>query len=320
MIARMSSPHRFTRTLSALAFVASTVACGSSSNTEPSSSSSTTTVATSSSSTTSSTTSTTTTTTILLEPFWPEHLSTTELIEAYEDTAASPLVRVTSSTTTSVLLQDGTTDEGEGVEVMETWQGDHIEGHASFRGEVTITTARASGNAALAAVMLTDGIDYVVDEGILYLPRHVATTLHDDITQSGSDWVAIDIASLDPAEIFVANLLAPFQASRLRPIEEEEETVSDLVFTTLDRAAYETETDVVSQRVELDREGALRSFDVRATFVLGSLPGVQIVKVSWDPSDEPFTAATPTGAEDVTAQFMEYVADRTSALFLDSNG
>ncbi|MEZ5245043.1 MAG: hypothetical protein R2707_08110 [Acidimicrobiales bacterium] len=274
----------------------------------------TTTTATTTSTTTSTTTPTTTSTstTVAPVPSWPEELGSTELLDAYGIAADWPLVQVRLSQQTSRLLEDGTTGEGEGIDLAEIWEGDHVEGHAEFRGRDTITIARASGNTELAEIMLGDGIDYVVHEPLLYLPRRVATTLHADITRSGTEWVSIELDRLEPTELFVASLLAPFLAARLRPADDEEDAVHVLRFTTGDRASYSFETDTLSQTVELDTDGALRELAVRATTVLAGAPVVQRYEVGFDPFDGDFAAATPSEADDVTQEFREYVAGRAT--------
>ncbi len=264
-------------------------------------------------------TTTPTTTTAAPTPTWPQQLGASELFDAYAVVVDWPLVRVTFAQSTSRLLGDGTTDEGEGIEVTETWGRGHVEGHAEFHGDETITTARASGNIELAEIMLGDGIDYVLSGDLLYLPRRVATTLHDGIADSGSEWVSIDLTRLDATGVFVAALLAPFRTARLRPIEEDEPAVHELRFSTDDRATYDIETDTVSQTVELDAEGALRSIKVRATLMLGPFPAIQSLEIDYDPLDTEFVVTGPDDADDITEEFKEYVTARTAAVDLDSN-
>ncbi len=239
------------------------------------------------------------------------------IAEAFSRVEGWPTVRATAVLDNAITDATGEIVNGERVTTEEYWENNVTVGSVTFKGLATLLTARTAGNIDLATELALGGSQYIHDKAWLYLPRRIAHTLHDEINEEGTPWVAIQIEGLDDAAHFALRLIAPFTSTRLDPDSQEQFTAT-LTDVIGDYATYQAQIDDIAVTIRIDRSGALRSI---LSLASDSRLGAQRFELTYDP----ITANRPDppdvrDSEDITERFNEYVRLRYEAAPQTLNG
>lgn len=233
-------------------------------------------------------------------------ITSLDVLAAYQSARAAGFV------TTFSERETGRTAMGEvqeRVRVMSTETDGRVSGRTEFTGETSVLGARAAGNRALADVLLSeDGVPFHFDGRHVFVERVLASTLHPDIGAEGSQWVKVETGKLGKTEEFALSLFAPWAHGDFQGLHWD--LILERSSQSVDDVGYFAEIDDVSVFATLTNDGHLDRVSVSA--YASPVFGYESYRMIFlpDPLDGLGPFPEPGGAEDITATFQDFVANR----------